>query len=249
VLSNFLAGAFDSLLGSLGRGATNAARRTLPQRCELCAAPSVDRLLCDDCALTLPRLAPACPVCALPAQSGEVCGRCLSDPPSYDATLAAFAYAFPVDRLVQCFKYQGRLALADWCAESILQRISGGFDAVDRVVAMPLAVDRQRQRGYNQAAEIARVVCGKGGFRLLTKGVRRVRATTPQADLPWKQRAKNVRGAFACDTELQDLRIAVIDDVMTTGATLHELAKTLKAAGAAHVQNWIVARTPHDRHA
>jgi ComF family protein len=240
-----LAGAFDSVR----RRATVAARHALPQRCELCTAPCGDRLLCADCALTLPRSEHACPVCALPSPAGTTCGRCLASSPAYDASFAAFVYAFPVDRLIQAFKYQGRLALAEWCAEAILQRIGPYESRVDAIVALPLAVDRQRERGYNQAAEIARIVAIHGGHALVTRGVRRIRATPPQADLPWKARAKNVRGAFACDAAVTGMRVAVVDDVMTTGATLHEFAKTLKAAGAAHVENWVVARTPPGRHA
>ena len=108
---------------------------------------------------------------------------------------------------------------------------------------MPLSVERQRERGYNQAAEIARVVAARSGVPLLSAGVRRIRAAPPQAVLPWAARERNVRGAFACDVDLTGLRIAIIDDVMTTGASLSELAGTLRAAGAAGVENWIVART------
>jgi len=110
-------------------------------------------------------------------------------------------------------------------------------------VALPLSVERQRERGYNQAAEIARVVAARTGIPLLSAGVRRVRAAPPQAMLPWAARERNVRGAFACAADLTGLRIAVIDDVMTTGASLSELAGTLRGAGAAGVENWIVART------
>ena len=157
----------------------------------------------------------------MPSPSGRDCGRCLAAPPQpHDATFAAFAYAFPVDRLVQAFKYQGRLALAEWSARSrVRERIGHGTTRVDCIVALPLAVDRQRERGYNQAAEIARTSRRKAAARFCT-GVRRVRATPPQADLPWKERATNVRGAFACDAALAGMNVAVVDDVMTTGATL-----------------------------
>ena len=226
------------------RGAIGAARRALPQRCELCAAASGSDLVCEACARDLPRVGPACPVCALPAADGSMCGHCLAQRPSFDATIAAFAYAFPVDRLIHAFKYQGRLALAEWSAGALLaERARRERPGVDRLVALPLSVERQRARGYNQAAEIARVIAGRTGIRLLTAGVRRVRSAPPQATLPWAARAANVRGAFDCDLDLDGLRLAVIDDVMTTGASLSELAGTLKAAGAATVENWVVART------
>jgi len=218
----------------------------LPQRCELCAGVSGTALVCGACMRDLPWLPRACPVCALP--SGEsVCGHCLSDPPAFDATIAAFLYAFPIDRLIHSLKYQGRLALAEWCADAILARRepanSGVSSRPDRLIALPLAVLRQRERGYNQALEIARVIGARTGVPLLSRGLSRVRATPPQAALPWTERAKNVRGAFACDIDLSGLAIALVDDVMTTGASLAEAAKVLKASGAASVENWVVART------
>jgi ComF family protein len=243
-LSNFLAGAFDRAYSRLQRGALGAARRALPQRCELCAAPSGDELICKACARDLPRIGPACPVCALPEPGGRACGSCLAHAPAFEATIAAFAYAFPVDRLIHAFKYQGRLALAEWSAAAILaERLRLGRADPDRLVALPLSVERQRERGYNQAAEIARAVAARTGIPLFSAGVRRIRAAPPQAMLPWAARERNVRGAFACDADLTGLRIAVIDDVMTTGASLSELARILRGAGAAGVENWIVART------
>jgi len=241
-LSNFLTSAFDSVR----RSALDAARMALPQRCELCAGVSGTALVCGACMRDLPWLPRACPVCALP--SGEsVCGHCLSDPPAFDATIAAFLYAFPIDRLIHSLKYQGRLALAEWCADAILARRepanSGVSSRPDRLIALPLAVLRQRERGYNQALEIARVIGARTGVPLLSRGLSRVRATPPQAALPWTERAKNVRGAFACDIDLSGLAIALVDDVMTTGASLAEAAKVLKASGAASVENWVVART------
>jgi ComF family protein len=218
----------------------------LPQRCELCAGVSGTALVCGACMRDLPWLPRACPVCALPS-GGSVCGHCLSDPPAFDATIVAFLYAFPIDRLIHSLKYQGRLALAEWCADAILARRelanSGVGSRPDRLIALPLAVLRQRERGYNQALEIARVIGARTGVPLLSRGLSRVRATPPQAALPWTERAKNVRGAFACDIDLSGLAIALVDDVMTTGASLAEAAKVLKTSGAVSVENWVVART------
>ena len=193
----------------------------------------------------LPWLSSACPVCALPISTGGVCGPCLSDPPPFNATIAAFSYAFPIDRLIHSLKYQGRLALAEWCAQTILVRCerAGIISRPHRLIALPLAIDRQRERGYNQAQEIARVISAHTGIPLLPRGFSRVRATPPQAALPWTERAKNVRGAFACELDLSALTVALVDDVMTTGASLTEAARVLKAAGAASVENWVVART------
>jgi len=239
-LSNFLSGAFDTVR----RNALHAARRALPQRCELCAGPSGTELVCSCCSRDLPRIGAACPVCALPTPDAQVCGTCLAQPPAFDATVAAYAYAFPVDRLVQAFKYQGRLALAEWCAIAILAvRARRNAAPPQRLIALPLSAARQRERGYNQAAEIARQLAAQTRAPLVTRGVRRIRATQPQTALPWPERARNVRDAFACDVDLSGLDVVVVDDVMTTGATLAEFARTLKSAGAARVENWVVART------
>ena len=243
-MSNFLASAFDSVR----RSALDAARMALPQRCELCAGVSGTDLVCGACMRDLPWLPRACPVCALPS-GGSICGHCLSDPPPFDATIAAFSYAFPIDRLIHALQYQGRLALAEWCADAILARRELGSSGAspgprpDRLIALPLAVKRQRERGYNQALEIARVIGARTGSALLPRGLSRIRATPPQAALPWVERAKNVRGAFACELDLSGLRVALVDDVMTTGASLAEAARILKASGAARVENWVVART------
>jgi len=240
-LSNFLGNALDSVR----RGAIDAARRALPQRCELCAGASGSELLCNGCARALPRLGPACPVCALPTPDRAVCGQCLAHPPPFDATIAAFAYAFPVDRLMHAFKYHGRVALAEWGAAAIRNERARRIDttAAAQLIGLPLAHERQRERGYNQAYEIARVLARELRMPLVRGGVRRVRAAPPQAALPWSERAKNVHGAFACELDLKGLTVAVVDDVMTTGASLAELARTLKRAGAARVENWVVART------
>ena len=240
-MSNFLTSAFDSVR----RGALDAARLALPQRCELCAGISGADLVCSGCMRDLPWLPGACPVCALPTSGSSVCGQCLNEPPAFDATIAAFSYTFPIDRLIDSLKYQGRLALAEWCADAILARHArtGHVSRPQRLIALPLAVVRQRERGYNQALEIARVIDGRTGIEILSRGLSRIRATPPQAALPWKERAKNVRGAFACEVDLSGVTVAVVDDVMTTGASLAEAAKVLKAAGAARVENWVVART------
>jgi len=240
-LSNFLTSAFDSVR----RGALDAARLALPQRCELCAGVSGTELVCNACMHDLPWASSACPVCALPTSTGGVCGPCLSDPPPFNATIAAFSYAFPIDRLIHSLKYQGRLALAEWCAETILAKRerAGIISRPHYLIALPLAIDRQRERGYNQAQEIARVISARTGIPLLPRGLCRVRATPPQAALPWTERAKNVRGAFSCELDLSGLTVALVDDVMTTGASLTEAAKVLKASGAASVENWVVART------
>jgi ComF family protein len=206
--------------------------------CFLCRGRAQD-LLCAECDADLPRLESAlCPRCALPSPGGALCGRCLSKPPAYDATRAALAYDFPADALVHALKFRGELALAPLLASLLLERTRA--DAVDHVVPAPLSRERLRQRGYNQSVEIARHLRRQALDVALCE---RTRDGRPQIELPYDERQSNVRGAFRCTRSLIGARIAVVDDVMTTGATLHEIARTLKAAGAAHVVNWVVART------
>lgn len=217
-------------------------RTALPQACALCAAPTGTALICVACAGSLPCVPLSCPRCALPSTQSEVCGQCLTDPPAFDRTQAAFVYAFPLDRLVQAFKYHGTLAYADWFAQAMLERRTEPA-AADVLIPVPLARSRQRGRGFNQALEIAKPLSRWTGIPLLADAAIRVRDTPPQASLPWSERAKNIRGAFVCDFALAGKKVIVIDDVMTTGASLEELAQTLKRAGAAGVENWLIART------
>ena len=217
-------------------------RTTLPQACALCASPAGTALICAACENSLLHLTQACPGCALPSLHGGWCGQCLSHPPAFDRSDAAFVYAFPLDRLVQTFKYHGALAYADWFARAMLDRRS--TPAVgDALIPVPLGRNRQRERGFNQALEIAKPLSRWTGIPLLADVATRVRETPPQASLPWTERARNVRGAFSCKSALNGRRVIVIDDVMTTGASLDEFAGTLKRAGALSVENWLVART------
>ena len=193
------------------------------------------------CEHTLPELPSArCAICALPLAAGRICGACLQDPPNYDIVIAVYAYAFPIDALIQAYKYRGDLTLAKLLAAPLARQVSANVDAI---VPMPLAAARLRERGFNQAQELARHVGRNLHLPVLAGACRKVTDTPPQAALPWKERARNVRGAFVCDGDFSGMRVAVVDDVMTTGATLNELARNLKRAGALHVSGWVVART------
>lgn len=206
--------------------------------CYLCRGAAAG-WLCAACDADLPRLpGPRCPRCALDSPRGALCGRCLSEPPHYDATTAVLAYEFPADTLVHALKFRGELALAGLLGGLLLRHITG--QEMDCVVPVPLSAERLKQRGYNHAAEIARhVAANKLDLALCVRS----RDTPPQMELPFAERRKNVRGAFHCTRALAGQSIALVDDVMTTGATLNEIAAVLKAAGAARVVNWVVTRT------
>jgi ComF family protein len=215
----------------------------LPQDCLLCRAASGEQLLCEACERELPSTASACPRCALAGSSNAECGACIADPPHYDASCAAFVYAYPMDALIQALKYGGQLALAGLFAHKLYQRV-GKAAGVDLIVPLPLHPARLAERGFNQAAEIAKGLSRLTGIAMDAQLARRVRNTAPQTALPWRERAANMRQAFVCEQDLSGFSLAVVDDVMTTGATLDEFARTLKRSGAARVENWVVARTP-----
>jgi ComF family protein len=154
--------------------------------------------------------------------------------------VAALEYRYPVDRLVQALKYRGRLALAPFFAAAISEAVGPG--SVDVVLPVPLTPGRLRQRGFNQALEIARLIARRRRLRLDRRILMRLLDVRAQAALPLADREDNVRGAFQAAGGVQGLRIAVVDDVMTTGATLAEIARVLREAGAARIENWVAAR-------
>lgn len=217
------------------------AQRALPAGCALCGARTAGERLCRGCEADLPALPrPCCQVCALPLPAGSTCAACLERVPSYDSIHAAYAYGFPVDALIHAYKYGARLSLAPLLAAAVAREACAGIDAL---IPMPLAPRRLRERGFNQAHELARHLGRALHLPVLGQACRKVADTPPQAALPWSARARNVRGAFVCEADLTGRRVAIIDDVMTTGATLNELARNVKRAGAAHVSGWVVART------
>lgn len=241
----------------------------LPQSCRLCGLPSGAHAVCAGCRADLPRLPRAhCPVCALPQPHGQVCGRCLRHPPAFDRTRALWTYDAPADRLIHDLKFHACLPLARFFAAQLVahlaeelaeERTDEGVTAPaaqaaahapygpDLLLAMPLHPNRLRERGFNQSVEIARALARMQGWRFDPFALVRLHDTPPQRELAWAKRRRNVRGAFACTADVAGLHVAVVDDVLTTGASLHELAKVLKAAGAASVSTVVLARTPRLR--
>ncbi len=201
---------------------------------------------CAACDAALPYFdAPHCRVCALPTPSGEVCGHCLKDPPLFTRTTAAFSYSFPLDKLVQAMKFGEQLALANAFAEKLALRIDQS-DLPDCIIPMPLHPAKLRERGFNQSLLLAATLARKLDIELLPGACHRVRDTLPQSALPWKERKKNVRNAFRCDMDMSGKRVALVDDVLTTGASLNALAEAVNKRGSVESNSWVVARTlPH----
>lgn len=209
--------------------------------CLLCGTPAVESNLCAGCRADLPWLdANHCSCCAHPLSTPGLCGRCLAEPPHYDSVVAACRYAFPLDGLIQAYKYSGRLAAGTALASLLTGRV---LQRPDLIVPIPLTAQRLRERGFNQALELARVLGLQMGVPVHAQLCVKTRDTPPQTRLPWKERRKNIRGAFVVEGGVAGCHVVVVDDVLTTGATLSELARNLKRAGAATVTGCVIART------
>lgn len=216
--------------------------------CAVCQRWSPSRL-CADCTDRYAAPVPRCQRCALRIPSGGCCGTCLTSPPPLDHCIAALDYGFPWDRLLWDYKFheglQWRAVLTD-----LLDRALADAESPDVVLPIPLSPRRLRERGYNQSLEIARTLARRRQWRCEPDLLLRVRDTQQQASLHLTARQANMRHAFALEPakrgQLQGAHVALVDDVMTTGATLFEAAAELRRAGVAHVQAWVLARTPAD---
>ena len=216
----------------------------LDQDCVLCSV-AARGLVCAACESTLAQPRARCRICAIALPAQGTCGDCLTRPPEFQSALAAYDYRFPLDRLVQRFKYGGDLAIGRWLGER-LAAFAASADRPQLVVAPPSARDRLRERGFNPALEIAKVVAKRLALPCAVDAVSRTRATAPQPGLGRNARRHNLEAAFACRSRLAG-HVAIVDDVMTTGATADALATVLRRAGAARVSVWVVARTPEPR--
>ncbi|MEG3792058.1 ComF family protein [Lysobacter sp. CCNWLW3] len=220
-------------------------RALWPARCLVCGERGAGgRDLCRDCARALPWNRCACPRCALPLPvPAPACGRCMKRPPVLDAARATFVYGAPLDRLLPRLKFHDDLAAGRLLAALMLE--DPGRPAPAALVAVPLARARLRERGYDQARELARPLARALGLPLLEGALQRRRDTPPQSSLGALARRRNLRGAFAAEFRAAPpARVLLVDDVMTTGATLHAAAAALRRAGVARVEAWVCARVP-----
>jgi len=215
----------------------------LPRRCIVCAAPARNGDFCAGCAASLPWRGRCCPRCAGDAATGETCGRCQSRPPPFNCTIAAFDYAFPVDRLIQRLKYREQLDLAAILANCLAEWLqSCAAPRPDLLIPVPLHRARLARRGFNQSQQIARRLGRRLEIPLAPRALVRNRATASQAGLAPGQRAGNVHGAFCVPAPVVAHHVALVDDVMTSGHTLRAAAAALGAAGVERIDAWVVAR-------
>ncbi|MEP7057251.1 MAG: ComF family protein [Caldimonas sp.] len=221
----------------------------LPSLCAVCRSWD-RRRLCADCVRGFAPALPRCRRCALEVPTGtQLCGACITEPPPFDATVAATTYGYPWDRLIAAYKFHAALDLAPAFADLLLRAgDAAATPAPTLLLPVPLSRERLRERGYNQAWELARRLARKTNCAADPDLLLRIKDTPHQLALAPDRRAANVRGAFAVEprrsAELRGRSVGIVDDVMTTAATAAELARVLRAAGAARVDIWVVARTP-----
>lgn len=229
--------------------AESAHRWLLPSQCCLCGGRSDrDRDICSGCEGDLPVVASACPRCAVLLPVAGVCGQCQRKPPAMDRTVAGFHYLPPVDAMVKRLKFNRDLRMARLLGTLMADRLQRqAMELPEIIVPVPLHRRRLRERGFNQALELARPVARRLRLRLDWRHVTRIRATDPQSDLPAKLRSRNVKGAFAVAAEFTARRVAIVDDVMTTGHTVNELATMLRRQGVEDISVWVCARAVFER--
>jgi ComF family protein len=223
----------------------NAHRALFPPRCVLCEAKGDDgQDICSGCLGDLPLLGVTCSRCAMPLSdvtAASVCGRCLTHPPAFDRTVALCAYAPPVDYMIQQLKFAGQLFFAAVLG-ALLARHTASRISPERIIPVPLHASRLRERGFNQAMELARPIARHLSLPLDIRTCRKTRATAAQSGMSRRGRHSNIKHAFAVRGKLASAHIALVDDVMTTGSTVNELARVLKLHGAREVTVIVVAR-------
>ena len=217
-----------------------------PPTCVLCGGKgAAGKDLCADCFAELPWNRHACPRCAAPLPPDTdtpLCGDCIRQLPSWDAARSPLAYGFPVDKLIQRFKFEGDLAVGRLLGSLLAEYIAAGDDRPDCIVPVPLHASRLKERGFNQAVELARPVSRRMKVKVRLDLCERSRATQVQSTLDADERRKNLKDAFTVKAPVQGLHLVLLDDVVTTGATAESLAKALREAGARRITLWSVCR-------
>lgn len=230
--------------------ASGLRRWIVPSACLLCHG-ALERdaerggPICAGCRAGLPWNDVACPACALPMRGADIhlCARCSAEPPPQDSALSAFRYETPISQAIFGLKYHAQFRQSRWLGEEIARRVAARPAPMpELLIPVPLHASRLRQRGYNQAQELARGITRRLAIPIDAHCAVRTRATADQIGQGAVARHREVRGAFAVDGRVAGLHIALVDDVMTTGSTVNELAKACREAGAARIEVWTAAR-------
>ncbi len=215
----------------------------------------LNNVLCTDCLSDLPWNKACCQVCALPLaqdvspQGGAICGQCLRKPPPYHRALATFSYRDPVSHIVHGLKFGQRLYYGRFLGDALAETVAQADNLIvpDLLIPVPLHRKRMNERGYNQAYEIARPVAQLLGCPITKGVVIRVGETKEQSQLNALQRRRNLKNVFTVVGSVKGLHVVIIDDVMTTGATVGELARVLISAGVRRIDVWLAARAALER--
>lgn len=219
-----------------------------PRDCLFCGLVSGARASCPGCRSDLVWVANPCRDCGKPLPATRTrCDDCEQQgSPLNGVTRSALIYTYPIDRIIAAAKYRDRLDCAAELGEILadyLGALNEPFHRPELVVPVPLHRRRLAMRGYNQATEIARPVAARFDLRLFEQGCRRHRHTAEQTRLSGAARQQNLTGAFTAAPAVQGKHVAIIDDVLTTGATVKAVGLALRSAGASSIQIWTVART------
>jgi ComF family protein len=225
------------MLGRFQHATRSLQALLLGQSCAACESPCAGSVVCLLCAAKVLTTLPRCPCCATPQGKGALCGACISKPPAFDATVCVGAFAPPLSLLIAQFKFEERLMLAAWFAQLLDIRLNKA--AFDLMVPIPLFDARLIERGFNQAWEIVKQIDSSAAK---VNALTRLRDTPSQRSVSAAQRFANVRNAFAADDCVRGKRVLLVDDVVTTTATVQSASKALKAAGATHVTVACIAR-------
>lgn len=198
---------------------------------------------CNSCEEDLIVSVERCPVCANRVDNNARCGACIKQPPDFTSAEVLFDYQYPVKRIIQAFKFNKRPELAACFAKKLTNKLMSKPKLPDIIVPVPLHKTRQQERGFNQSLELARSIAKRTGLSIDTALCKRIKNTGPQSSLTGQMRKNNVRGVFALTNQCLPKHIAIIDDVVTTGSTVNEIASLFIKAGCHRIDVWAIART------
>jgi len=220
----------------------------IKQNCVLCDSQASSQAICDDCLNDLPRPTNPCLCCAidLPVTSKyQYCKDCITKPPHYKHTIAAFNYRFPISLIIPLIKHEQHKIHLQWLADYLATTIKQHprYKLPQALIPVPISKLKRFKKGYNQTEILAKFLSNSLNIKIENQLVTKTKDTTAQAQLNAKERKKNLNAVFRVINNNYK-HLAIVDDVMTTGATAAEIAKALKATGVEQVDLWVLARTP-----